>query len=139
MTDSSWDKEKVAAASIEWAKGVMKRLDKSGVPWETAYLRFHSDAGHYGSSGSYVSNGQVKLLGSLDDSGPVAFTQQAGPSLRMALNVGERSVFVGLLTVHKASRDYKVDFDFEDIARWRITKLDGASGLPSGLSAGPTS
>ncbi len=32
-----------------------------------------------------------------------------------------------------ASFDYKIDFEYEDLSRWRISKLNGGTGIPVGL------
>ncbi|MEC4594383.1 MULTISPECIES: hypothetical protein [Nitrospirillum] len=53
---------------------------------------------------------------------------ETGAALLRALGK-ETGVF--LLTVDTGAQ-YDIRFDWDDLDRWRITKLDGGTGLPAG-------
>lgn len=57
-----------------------------------------------------------------------AFFETANGRARSLLHTFGETQGVALLTVD-AAFDYKIDFDWNDLDRWKITKVDGASGI----------
>ena len=39
-----------------------------------------------------------------------------------------------VLLVVDSSLDYRVNFEFEDMTKWKITKMDGGSGITEGIN-----
>ncbi len=97
--------------------------------WTKAFYRFHSEPSVFGSNASYLSDAGVSLVSSI----------KWGSALR-ELDTISRAIFrdlemesgVLLLTVDDQF-SFDVKFESDDLSRWRITKLDGASGIPEGL------
>ncbi|MGE6919891.1 hypothetical protein [Achromobacter kerstersii] len=106
--------------------GLMQRIDPN---WERAYYRFRMDGGRYGSNGSYSLPSGAQLIGALQCSDFYDSANKKGYELFQAL---KRNKGVFLLTID-SDFNYHVDFDWEDIDRWEITKMNGSSGLPRGI------
>jgi hypothetical protein len=109
--------------------GLMREVDPA---WEKAFHRFRMDGARYGSNGSYVSSGKIHLISALQFA--VFYREANEKGLRLLKALGrERGVF--LLTID-CEMNYHVDFEWEDLDKWGISKIDGESGLPNGLELG---
>ena len=114
---------------VEMAKKTIDLLRANARGWHKGYVRFYMDDGETGANGCFAGDGFVDLIGALDHN---AFYQEfiaLGERLFQAL---QKTRGVLLLQVD-ASFDYEAKFEWKDLAKWRITKLDGRSGLPDGL------
>ena len=114
---------------VELAKNLiafMRDLDPS---WESAYFRFSSEGFKYGSNGSYVAESKVSLIDPFE-SGDF-FNKMNLLSLELLKSLG-KEVGVLLLSANSAF-NYEMKYEFQDMGRWRITKMNGGTGLPEGL------
>ncbi|RKP52535.1 hypothetical protein [Trinickia fusca] len=121
--------EVATAIVIELAKefiGLMRELEPK---WSKAYYRFRSEGARYGSNASYVSDSNVSLIGALKWGDFYERMNEHGAKLLETLG---KTQGVFLLTVD-AEFNYDVQFDWEDLRRWEITKLNGETGLPRGI------
>ena len=111
---------------IELAKefiGLMRELEPK---WSNAYYRFRFEEARQGSNASYVSDSNVSLIGALKWSGFYARMNALGAKL---IDVLGKTQGVFLLSVD-ADSNYDIKFDWDNLCRWEITKLNGATGLP---------
>ena len=97
--------------------------------WETAYYRFRSEGSRYGANASYVVGTNVLLIGAVKWA---AFYERMNDNAARLLEVLGNSQGVFLLTV-SAGAAYDIRFEWENLRRWEITKLDGRTGMPSDL------
>lgn len=114
---------------IEMAKSTIDLVKAIDPAWRKAYLRFYMDGGESGANGSYANASAVNLLGTLDHAGYYGSMHSLGEQLFRLLQK-ERGV---LLLAVDANFDYEIKFDWTNLDRWRITKLNGSSGVPEGL------
>lgn len=104
----------------------MRDLDPS---WKSAYFRFSSEGFKYGSNGSYVTGSTVSLIDPFE-SGDF-FNKMNSSSLELLKLLGkEKGV---LLLSADSSFNYEMKYEFQDMGRWRITKMNGGTGLPEGI------
>jgi hypothetical protein len=119
------------AVVMELAKGAIDLMEGGHSQWERAFFRFSAEPGMTDGSGSYVANGKVELLSPLANRSFWAWFDGRGRELLQVL--GKPSgVFLLIVT---AEFDFRILYEWDDCKRWRITKLDGASGMPAGLEA----
>ena len=119
-----------ATALIEQiAKDFIELVRHIDPTWRRAWLRCQVDVGFAEAKGSYANVSTVELI---DVMAHKAFFHPVMPHARTLLvELGHtRGVF--LLTVD-SDFDYNFDFEYEDLSRWRISKLGGGDGIPTGL------
>lgn len=117
---------------VDIARMLMATMERDVPGWQRAFWRFDASDSHYGSTGSYVTDQGISLL---DPFTQPEFFEQAnakGASLREDLRNEGRGFCVALLQVN-AHFDFKMDYEWKDPRKWVITKMNGASGMPSGL------
>lgn len=114
------------------AKELITAMQQINPSWERAYWRFVSTDDHYGSNASYSTATEVTLIATLEESKLFDRLNNLGRQLWNAERDPNRKFCVCLLVV-TSSFDYEIKFEQRDENRWRITKLDGKSGLPDGL------
>ena len=117
---------------IEIAKALIDALNENEPDWKGGYIRFEASDGQYGSNGSYVTAGGVFLIDPFVFGNLLDRVNERGIALREALSDDVSKFCVFLLTVDSAF-NYKIDFEKINQSKWKISKLDGASGLPEGL------
>lgn len=117
---------------IELAKTFMDLLERDVPGWSRAFFRFEANDLMMGSNASYVVAANVTLLSALRNSDFFSHMNDLASTLRERTGSDGRKFCVMLLSV-SASFDYKIDFEYVKPDRWRISKLDGASGLPLGV------
>ncbi|AXV76818.1 MULTISPECIES: hypothetical protein [Ralstonia solanacearum species complex] len=121
--------EIATAVVIELAKEFIELMRELDPKWSKAYYRFRSEGGRYGSNASYISESNVSLIGALKWAGFYERMNARGAKLVEILG---KTQGVFLLTID-AEFSYDIKFDWEDLSRWEITKLDGGTGLPQGI------
>ncbi|HTV48319.1 MAG TPA: hypothetical protein VMG59_07740 [Phycisphaerae bacterium] len=99
--------------------------------WSSAFFRFSSEPDNYGSSASYVSNTKVTLIESFKNSTFFRNMNKKGRDLLKLLNKNQGVI---LLSVSRDQK-YKIDFEFDNLNRWKISKLNGGTGVPEGFAA----
>lgn len=101
--------------------------------WQRAFFRFDADHLKYGSIASYERNGQVNLIDPFEAGDFYPAMNEMACELREALGRSKPKFCVLLLTVD-SSFDYEIKFENVDPSRWQISKMDGGSGIPIGLT-----
>ena len=102
--------------------------------WTRAYWRFESESSRFGSNASYETKSEINLISALRESASYGRLNDLGRQLWESELLPEKRFCVCLLIVD-ARLDYEVKFERTDMSKWRITKLDGATGRPAGLEA----
>lgn len=103
------------------------RIEGSG--WQTAYLRFVKFTDGNGICASYRSCDDVELLDVFEHKDFFRKAKSIGAGIFLSKGK-RRGVF--LLTVNK-DLDYEIEFEYDDLEKWQISKEDGASGIPIGI------
>ncbi|MDR3428742.1 hypothetical protein [Silvimonas sp.] len=114
---------------IDIARSFISLVREIEPSWRKAYLRFCLRDSVSEAKGSYVHESGVDIIDVVkhkDFFHPVA---QKGQDLLAALGKTE-GVF---LLVTDSSFDYEIKFEYQDLNRWRISKLGGGTGVPSGI------
>lgn len=113
---------------IDLAKRFILEMQISSASWEHGFFRFEADGLKMGASASYQDKDGVFILGALRKKD--FFDEMNLKGERLFQEIGkDKGVFI--LRVD-SNFDYKIDFDFENSNRWKITKIDGNSGIPEG-------
>ena len=101
--------------------------------WRRAFFRFSADEFKYGSIASYERDGKVDLIDPFE-SGEFYLTMNEMAARLRELMARSESKFCVLLLAVDSSFEYEVSFENADTSRWQITKMNGASGIPVGLT-----
>ena len=118
---------------VELARLLLAALQQHVPDWQRAYLRFEALDDQYGSNGSYITDSGIFLFSVFQFSELFDQINSLGFELREVMSNRKPKFYVFLLTV-ESDFTYKIDFEYKDKNKWQITKLDGASGIPEGLS-----
>lgn len=131
------NQDRASELIIEIAKTFIETLQSIREPWRRGFLRFQMpNELECGCNGSYETENEVHLIGALDYSALYETSLALGQQLRQAAANNKKAFRVFLLTVDHEF-NFNIEFEHADINRWRITKLDGASGLPAGVEKLP--
>ena len=121
-----------AELSIALAKALISALQAGVTGWRRAYVRFQASDGFSEVKGSYVTPEGVSIFNVVKYKPLFAQLRQFGLELRDDLaRSGARKFCLFLLQVD-SSFQWKIDYEWNDPTRWKITKMDGGSGLPDG-------
>lgn len=115
---------------IELAKefiGIVRKIEPG---WTKAYYRFRSEGFRFGSKSSYVVGSTAMLISAMKHAKFYESMNEKGVKL-LSLMGKEKGVFV---LVVDSSFKYDVKFEWEDLQRWEITKMNGGTGVPDGLA-----
>lgn len=109
-------------------------MQSKQAPWSRAFIRFKMPVSNtWKVIGSYETPDGVTLFDSLSDGRDIfRIISDIGAKLRQAASSPDREVIVILVSVD-SNFDYKLDFESQDENRWKITKLENATGLPQGI------
>jgi len=113
---------------IELASMAVAHLGELAPDWTTAYVRIACDAGSRQSKGSYVTASGIFMFNAMADDF-LRRMREVGGQLFEAM---KKDRGVALLIV-RPDLDYEIRFEWEDLERWPIAKLNGATGIPVGL------
>ncbi|PLC39723.1 hypothetical protein C0Q88_26110 [Ralstonia pickettii] len=120
---------------IALATHVIGQMQTTFPGWEEAYVRFHAVSDfQFGVRASYCTHNGVELISTLRHGAFIDGVMRLGIQLREALSNGDNKFCVGLFRANSRFA-YRMDYEWNDLAKWNITKLNGASGLPEGLEA----
>ncbi|QBH01564.1 hypothetical protein [Xanthomonas oryzae] len=111
---------------ISLASSLVELMHHIDQDWRVAYFRFSSEGSKYGSNGSYVTGSEVKIIDTFENE--FFFDQMNFNSINL-LGALKKDRGVILLRVESNS-SYEVKYEFHDVERWKITKMNGGSGLP---------
>lgn len=118
-----------AVIVIELAKEFMELIRRVEPAWKKAYFRFSADGSRSGSNGSYESDGKMILIDPFKYD--IFFKSMNEKSLRLLHILGKARAVV-LLSIDSAF-DYEIKFEYENFDRWKITKINGGTGVPEGI------
>ena len=121
--------EAASAVVIELAKEFIELVRSLEPSWARAYYRFRSTGSRYGSNASYLSGSDVSLIGAIKNAPFYESMNKKGASL-LNLLTKEQGVFLLSVDSHL---DYDIKFEWNDLDRWEITKMNGRSGIPEGI------
>lgn len=114
---------------IELAKEFMELIRQIEPAWRKAYFRFSSDGARRGSNGSYASDSEVTLIDPFKHN--KFFKSMNEKSIRLFSLLGKEHAVL-LLTVD-SNFDYDIKFEYANLDRWKISKVDGGTGIPEGI------
>ncbi len=114
---------------VEIAKEFMTLLQESGREWSKGFFRFKSDDDNYGANASYVVGENVSLISAMKNREFYNKMNELGRKLVNSFGK-TRGVF---LVIADSSFDYEIKFEWDDLSKWEITKLDQNTGIPAGI------
>jgi hypothetical protein len=117
---------------IALAKEFIAAMQRINPSWERAYWRFVCAYDQYGSNASYIVSSGVTLISAMNESQLFDALNDLGRQLWNSEGDPSRKFCVCLLVV-SSDFDYEIKFEQHDRSKWRITKLDGRTGIPEGL------
>jgi hypothetical protein len=115
---------------VELARQFIDLLQTIAPGWQRGFFRFKWEPNHDRCNSSYVRGDRVDLISSIDNSG--AFKEIGNTAWKLAGSLDKPQGL--LLLIVESSFDYEIKFEFEDLTRWQISKMDGLTGIPAGLS-----
>jgi hypothetical protein len=118
---------------IDIAKGFITLVREVEPKWEKAYLRFVSHDSTAEAKASYVHAAGVEIINVLKYKDFFHSITKKGQELLAALGKDD-----GLfLLVTDSNFNYEIKFEYQDLDKWRISKLAGATGVPEGIELHP--
>lgn len=114
---------------IEIAKKFITLMMDIEPQWKKAYLRFSSNNSVAEAKASFLSETGVEIVDVLKCKDFFHYMNVKGQELLMALG---KTTGVFLLVID-SNFDYEINFDYQDMNRWKITKLAGGTGIPEGV------
>jgi hypothetical protein len=113
---------------VELAQTCARLMLEKFPGWSRVFFRYYIDELQDSASASFERTGEVTLLSAMKE-GPF---YEGMTELARELREGGVSFKVLLLTMN-SNLDYRVDYEQTNPDRRRITKLNGATGIPVGL------
>ncbi|WPO97587.1 hypothetical protein SFA35_12990 [Pseudomonas sp. HR96] len=121
--------QKASAVVIELAKKLIDVSSQRNNDWEAAYYRFSFDKLQIDSTALYSVRGEgfffdgFKCVGFYED--------MEALSISLVKEVDKNK---GLfLLVVRSDFTYEIKFEWTDLGKWKISKEDGQSGIPSDI------
>jgi len=118
--------DEASAVVVDLAKEFIELARSLDSSWTKGYYRFRAEQFRYGSNASYIGSSGVTLIGAMKNGSFYNSMNERGAKLLKILGK-ERGVF--LLSVDN-NFDYDIKFEWSDLQRWEITKMNGRSGVP---------
>ena len=122
--------DKSAAIVIDLTKDFVGLIRQNEPNWKKGYFRFHMDEFGYGCNASYEAPSGVVLISTFKYKRLLEDMNEKSKNLLNALKK-DKAVFI--LTVD-FNLKYNISFDYENLDRWKITKLNGGTGVPEGIA-----
>ena len=120
--------DRSAPIVIELARHTLTWLQDKAPGWSAGFVRVRQEPGMTNARASYAVESRVELISAVGD----PFVSGAGAiGERLVAAMGKEHGVV--LLVVKSDFSYEIKFEWDDLDRWMITKLNGATGLPAGL------
>lgn len=115
--------------AVELAQTFVGMLNEQYPGWSRAFFRFNASDQRRGGQASFVREGRVDLFSAF------ASPESMNRMLRLGdeLWVSQRS-FKVLLLVVQGNLEYTIHFEAKDERRWAISKMDGGTGIPDGVT-----
>jgi hypothetical protein len=121
--------EEATPLVIDIAKGFIALVREIEPTWEKAYLRLVSDDSTAEAKASYVHATGVEIINVLRHKAFFHSVTKQGQELLVALGK-DRGLF---LLVADSSFNYEIKFEYQDLQKWRISKIAGGTGVPEGI------
>lgn len=116
---------------IDIARAFITLVREVDPKWEKAYLRFVSDDSSAEAKASYVHVDGVEIINVLKHKDFFHSVTKMGQELLTALGK-ERGLF---LLVADSSFNYEIKLEYQDLDKWRISKIGGDTGVPVGFES----
>jgi len=123
--------QETSALVVEMAKSFMSFMNDLVSSWEKAYIRFSLNDSQYGATGSYESRNGVSLIDPFESS---VFFDKMNSCFIDLLKRLDKKRGVLLLSID-ASFNYEMQYEFQDMGRWKISKMNGGTGIPEDAAA----
>jgi hypothetical protein len=127
------DFDKPSELIIELAKAVVTEMSASFREWEEAFVRMQADDGFFEAKCSCVLSDGPQILDVLAHKSFISKVQELGLALRQALPSADERFYVALLRVG-SDMSYEMQYEYKDHGRWRISKMNGGTGMPVGYA-----
>jgi len=124
--------ESASELVVNLAKEFVTLVERLDPTWIRAFWRFESEEARYGSNASYDSPGGIFLIGAIKEGAAYERMNELGRQLWGAERDPSKRFCVCLLVID-CSLDYELKFEQQDIRKWKITKTNGATGIPADL------
>lgn len=129
--------DQATALVVDLARHVVGYMRTAFPAWHEVYVRIDAPTdSQRGARVSYVDGNGVTIIDVMAHKEFIAGIIDIAPPLRESLANNERKFCVALFRAN-SRLDYHIDFEWNDLGKWAITKLRGATGLPVGLEALP--
>lgn len=125
--------EQASEHVIELAKLLIDTLQRVAPGWQHGFLRINTEENVVGAKSTYVDGSGVHFLDVFQQEEAFARAIAIGEQLHAAMRQGEQTLKVCLLIVG-AAFNYEVRFEYADPDKWAISKMDGATGIPTGIT-----
>jgi hypothetical protein len=114
---------------IELAKEFIGLIRQIEPAWQNAYFRFCSEGIKHGSNGSYVSDGKVVIIDPFKHN--AFFKYMNEKAMRILAILGKEQAV--LLLVIDSNFNFDLKYEYQNLDRWKITKINGGTGIPEGI------
>lgn len=121
--------EEATPAAIEISRSFVGLIRSLETPWNVAYLRCLIDSDFVEAKASYAYSGQAEIIDVLKNK---EFFHAIADKTRVFFDALHKSDGLFLLTV-TSSLDYEFQFEYADMQRWWISKLNSGTGFPAGV------
>jgi len=97
--------------------------------WNKSYFRLWLQESVSETKGSYLHGNKVETICVYKHNEFFAFMNDKGQKL---MNIMGEKEGVFLLSVD-SSNSYEINFEYKDLNRWKISKMDGGTDIPQGM------
>lgn len=126
------DLDKSSEAVVALAKEYISAVRRIAPTWTRAFWRFESEEFRFGSNASYETPDGVFLVDPMKEGALFKAMNSLGRELWESEADAKKRFSVCLLSANNTF-EYEIKFEREDISKWRISKLNGKTGIPEGL------
>ncbi|MEJ2419623.1 MAG: hypothetical protein P8Y45_22400 [Exilibacterium sp.] len=114
---------------VELAREFMQLVMRVNPSWTKAFFRYCHEGGRLGSNASCVSNDVADLIDPFDHN--IALNKLNDIAEEIFQSTGKDRAVILLIVDSKFN--YDVKFEYIDMSKWMISKLDGSNGIPTGF------
>jgi hypothetical protein len=127
------DIDEASRLIVELARLLIREMQAMGKPWKKAFLRSEIADGVQTHNGSFVLGDAVYLFDVLEHKTMLSGVHEIAPQLHEATANEEKRFCVALLMVD-SNFNYEVQYEYDDVGRWAISKLGDGTGIPAGYA-----
>lgn len=122
--------DKKTALIVELVKQLTDLVHSIEPKWQNAYFRFSFQEIGSRTTGSYRAGDAIWLISSIKFHEQITGLSERAKKIIVLLEK-ERAV---LLMILDSAFDYEVKFEYTNMDRWQISKLDGGTGFPEEIT-----